>query len=185
MSRHVARVLTVLLVTIAVGVSPVAVGEVLAQNAARIAYIDVQRILARSSAGVAAREQLEKDKAAMQREVDGRRTELEKLKEEIEKKGALLSADARKEKTDTLERKVRDLRRLVDDYRAELERKEQGLLQKVLVDVSGVVERVGKQKGFLIIVEKRGAGIIYGSPEADLTDEVIKAFDQEAGKAKK
>jgi outer membrane protein len=73
----------------------------------------------------------------------------------------------------------------VDDYRAELERKEQGLLQKVLVDVSGVVERVGKQKGFLIIVEKRGAGVIYGSPEADLTDEVIKAFDQEAGKAKK
>ncbi|MBI3031223.1 MAG: OmpH family outer membrane protein [Candidatus Rokubacteria bacterium] len=185
MSRHATRVVAVLLVAIAAGVSPVAVGDVLAQTATRIAYIDVQRILARSSAGVAAREQLEKDKAAMQREVDGRRTELEKLKEEIEKKGALLSAEARKEKTDTLERKVRDLRRLVDDFRAELERKEQGLLQKVLVDISGVVERVGKQKGLLIIVEKRGAGVIYGSPEADLTDEVIKAFDQEAGKAKR
>src|SRR3990172_8362676 len=185
MSRRVARVVRILLVTIAVGISPVAMGQVLAQTGARVAYIDVQRILARSSAGVAAREQLEKDKVAMQKEGDGKRTELEKLKEEIEKKGALLSADARKEKTDTLERKVRDLRRLVDDYRAELERKEQGLLQKGLVDVSGVVERVGKQKGLLIIVEKRGAGVIYGSPEADLIDEVIKAFDQEAGKAKK
>jgi outer membrane protein len=185
MSRQAARVVTTLLVAIVAGVSPLGAGKSLAQGAARIAFIDVQRILARSSAGVAAREQLEKDKAAMQKDVDGRRTELEKLKEEIEKKGALLSADARKEKTDTLERKVRDLRRLVDDYRAELERKEQGLLQKVLVDVSGVVERVGKQKGFLLIVEKRGAGVIYGSPEADLTDEVIKAFDQEASKAKK
>jgi hypothetical protein len=27
-------------------------------------------------------------------------------------------------------------------------------------------------------VEKRGAGVIYAAPEADLTDEVIRAFDQ-------
>lgn len=156
-----------------------------AQGPARIAYIDVQRILARSAAGVAAREQLEKDKASMQKDIDAKRTEVEKLRDELEKKGALLSADARKEKQETLERKVRDIRRLVDDYRIELERKEQGLLQKVLVDISGVVERVGKQRGFLVIVEKRGGGIIYGAPEADLTDEIIKAYDQEAAKGKK
>lgn len=185
MTNRVAEVLALFLMAIAACVSPLGAGEALAQGAARIAYIDVQRILARSSVGVAAREQLEKDKGAMQKDVDGRRGELEKLREDIEKKGALLSADARKEKQETLERKIRDLRRLVDDYRAELERKEQGLLQKVLVDISGIVERVGKQKGFLMIVEKRGAGVIYGSPEADLTDEVIKAVDQEAGKGKK
>ena len=184
MITHAAKV-RALLMALVVCVSPFAIGEALAQNAARIAYIDVQRILARSTAGVAAREQLEKDKAAMQKDVDNKRGEVEKLREEIEKKGPLLSADARKEKQETLERKIRDLRRLVDDYRIELERKEQGLLQKVLVDISGIVERVGKQKGFLLIVEKRGAGVIYGSPEADLTDEVIKAFDQEAGKGKK
>jgi outer membrane protein len=185
MTNRVAQVLMLFLMAIAVCVSPLLDGTALAQTVARIAYIDVQRILARSSAGVAAREQLEKDKAAMQKDVDGKRGEVEKLREELEKKGALLSADARKEKQDTLERKVRDLRRQVDDFRAELERKEQGLLQKVLVDVSGVVERVGKQKGLLLIVEKRGAGVIYGSPEADITEEVIKAFDQEAAKGKK
>ena len=185
MIKGAVKIRTLLLVVVLAGSLPFLVGEALAQSAARIGYIDVQRILARSSAGVAAREQLEKDKAAMQKDVDGKRGELEKLRDELEKKGALLSADSRKEKTETLERKVRDVRRLVDDYRAELERKEQALLQKVLVDISGIVERVGKQKGFLMIVEKRGAGVIYGSPEADLTDEVVKAFDQEAGKAKK
>ena len=185
MTNRVAQILTLFLMAISVCVSPLLVETALAQSAARVAYIDVQRILARSSVGVAARERLERDKGAMQKDVDGKRGEVEKLREEIEKKGALLSADARKEKQETLERKIRDLRRLVDDYRAELERKEQELLQKVLVDISGIVERVGKQKGFLLIVEKRGAGVIYGSPEADLTDEVIKAVDQEAAKGKK
>src|ERR1700737_3883524 len=61
----------------------------------RVAIVDIQRILARSVAGAAAREQLEKDKATMQRQLDGQKVELEKMRDELEKKGQLLSADAR------------------------------------------------------------------------------------------
>jgi outer membrane protein len=111
--------------------------------------------------------------------------ELEKLREELDKKGALLSAAARKEKQETLERKLRDFQRLKDDSERELAKKEQELSNKFLADIVGVVERIGKQRGFLMIVEKVRGGVIYGAPDADLTDEVIKAFDQEAGKGKK
>ena len=149
--------------------------------ATRIAYVDVQRVLARSAAGVAAREQLEREKATMQREMDAKRVELEKLREEIEKKGPLMTADARRDKQDQFERKRRDAARLVDDFQKELEKKEQGLLQKVLQDVSGVVERVGKQRGLQLIVERRGATVLYGAPEADITDEIIRVYDQENG----
>jgi outer membrane protein len=147
----------------------------------RIAYIDVQRVLARSAAGVAAREQLEREKATMQKEMDGKRVELEKLRDELEKKGALLTADARRDKQEQFERKRRDAARLADDFQKELEKREQGLLQKVLQDVSGIIERVGKEKGYYMIVEKRGAGVIYAATEADLTDEVIRVYDREAG----
>ncbi len=148
----------------------------------RIAYIDVQRVLARSAAGVAAREQLEREKAAMQKEMDGKRVELEKLREEIEKKGALLTPDARRDRQEQFERKRRDAARLADDFQKELERKESVLLQKVLQDVSGIIERVGKERNYYMIVEKRGAGVIYAAADADLTDEVIRAFDQQAPK---
>jgi Skp family chaperone for outer membrane proteins len=111
----------------------------------RISFIDVQRVLARSAAGVAAREQLEREKATMQKEMDNRKLELDKLREEMEKKEATL-------------------------------------LQKVLQDVSGVIERIGKDKGCYMIVEKRGAGVIYGDPQADLTEEIIRAFDVQAPK---
>jgi outer membrane protein len=151
----------------------------------RVAIVDIQRILARSVAGAAAREQLEKDKAAMQRQLDGQKTELERMRDELEKKGQLLSADARREKQETLERKVRDVRRLVDDLQKELQKKEQEILAKVLNDVSGVVQKVGKEKGYFMIVERRNAGVIYAAAEADVTDEVIRAFDDEARKGKK
>src|SRR5262245_22532025 len=148
----------------------------------RIAFIDVQRVLARSAAGVAAREQLEREKAGMQKEMDGKRAELEKLRDEMEKKGALLTPDARREKQEQFERKRRDAARLADDYQKELEKKESGLLQKVLQDVSGVIERVAKEKNYYLVVEKRGAGILYGATDADLTEEIIRQYDRDAPK---
>jgi outer membrane protein len=102
-------------------------------------------------AGAAAREQLEKDKAAMQRQLDGQKTELEKMRDELEKKGQLLSVDARREKQEAMERKVRDVRRLVDDLQAQLQKKEDALLQKVLQDVAGLIQRLGKDRGFAVV----------------------------------
>src|SRR5215470_2734091 len=155
-------------------------GAVLAQTPAapapavnsngRVAIVDIQRILARSVAGAAAREALEKDKAGMQKQLDGQKVELERMRDELEKKGQLLSADARREKQDALERKVCDVRRLVDDLQAQLQKKEDALLQKVLQDVAGLIQRLG---------------VLYASADADLTDDVLKAYDDQTKKATK
>lgn len=153
-------------------------------SSARVGVIDVQRVLARSAAGVSAREQLERERAVMQKEMDGRRLDLEKLREELEKKGPLMTADSRREKQDAFERKRRDAARLADDFQKELEKKEQTMLQRVLQDLSGIIERVAKDKGYAVIVERRG--LLWAAVDADLTDEIIRVYDQEsAGKGKK
>ena len=145
----------------------------------KVGFIDVQRVLARSQAGVAAREQLEREKATMQKEMDTRRVDMEKLREEIEKKGPLMTVDVRREKQELFERKRRDAARLADDFQKDLEKKESGLLQKVLADLASVIERLGKQKGYWLVVERSRGGVLYATAEADLTDEVIRAYDQD------
>jgi len=156
-----------------------------APQATRIGYVDLQRILARSQAGVQAREQLEKDKVGMQKQLDGQKAELDKLRDELEKKGQLLSADARRDKQDQLERKLRDAQRLAGDLEKELQKKEQNMGAKILRELEGIFTRVGKEKGYVLIIERRQAGVVYGAPDADVTEEVIKAFDDEMRKAKK
>ena len=159
-------------------------GNVARSDAAgtRIGYVDVQRVIVRSVAGVAAREQLEKDKVTMQKDVDNRKIEVDKLREEMEEKGLVLSAESRREKDETLQRKVRDLRRLAEDLEKELQKKEQQATQRILQELTGIIEKMGKERGFLLIVERRGGGVIYGDPEGDVTDEVIKLYDQEKAK---
>lgn len=185
-----ARIASVVLVALAATVATAraqAPATALAPAAAatRIGFVDVQRVLARSAAGVSAREQLEREKATMQKEMDGKRQELEKLRDELEKKGPLMTADARREKQELFERKRRDAARLGDDFQKELEKKEQTLLQRVLQDLGSVIERVGKEGGYYLVVERRGAVVLYAAAEADLTDEVIRAYDQDVTKAKK
>jgi outer membrane protein len=152
--------------------------------ATRVAYIDTQRVMAKSAAGVSAREALERDKAAMQKQVDGLQAELAKLKDELEKKGQLLSPEVRKEKQETMERKVRDLRRLADDFEKDLAKKDRELMTKFARDLQGVVQKIGKERGYTLIVDAR-AGLMYGAPEADLTEEVIKEFDAASRKVSK
>jgi outer membrane protein len=166
-----------------VGVPTTSAQTAAAPAPVRVGFVDIQRVLARSSAGVAAREQLEKEKAAMQRQVDAQRGDIEKLRDELEKKGQLLSADARKEKQEQLERKVRDARRLVDDLQGTLQKKEEALLAKVLQDVSGLIQKVSKDRGYGLVLERQRSSILYATPESDLTDDVLRAYDDETKKA--
>jgi outer membrane protein len=142
--------------------------------------VDLQRVLVRSQPGVAARAQLEREKAQMQREMDSKKQEVDKLREDLEKKGSLLTADTRREREETLERKRRDTARLADDFQRDLARKEQQALFRLQQDLVGVIERLGKQRGYYMILERRGAVVLYAAPDADLTDEVIRAYDEEA-----
>jgi outer membrane protein len=180
------RTITLLMVGSAVG-GWLGVTALSAQTPAptRVGFVDIQRVLARSAAGVAAREQLEKEKATMQKQVDAQRAELEKLRDELEKKGQLLSAEARREKQEQLERKVRDARRLVDDLQGTLQKKEEAMLAKVLQDVSGLIQKVGKDRGFALVLERQRSSVLYAAADVDLTDDVIHAYDDETKKPKK
>lgn len=151
-----------------------------APASSRIVMIDLQRILVRSAAGVAARERFEKERAGMQREMDAKRQELEKLEDELQKKGPLMTAEVRRDRQDAVERKRREAARLVDDFRRELEKREQLLTQKMLQEVKNIIDRLGKQRGYYLVLDGR-AGILYASAEADLTDEIIRVYDQETG----
>jgi Skp family chaperone for outer membrane proteins len=41
------------------------------------------------------------------------------------------------------------------------------------------IEKVAQEKGYSLVIEKGGQNVLYAQKDADLTDDVIKAFEKE------
>jgi outer membrane protein len=152
-----------------------------AQDVQRIGVVDVERVLAQSVAGRNARQDLERTRTQAQNEIASRGAAIEKLREDLRRTGALLSPDARRAKEAELQRVTREAARAAEDLQRELEGKNASLVQSVLREIDEVVTRFGREKGYFLIVEKRTHSVVYTAPAADVTDEIIRLYDQQAG----
>ena len=113
-----------------------------------------------------------------------RRSSWRRCGSELEKKGQLLSADARREKQDALERKVRDVRRLVDDLQAQLQKKEDALLGRSSRTWPASSSSLGKEKGYTIVSSASARPSSTPAPSGP-DRRVLRAYDDQTKKATK
>lgn len=149
----------------------------------KIAVVDIQKVLNESEAGKKAKKDLESLIISKQNIIDEKGKAVEKFKSDLEKQVSVLSADARKNKEDELERMIREYQRLVQDSQTEVKKKENDLTDAILKDIKEIVEKTGESEGYSIILEK--GMLIYSSNSLDITDSIIKKFDESKSKSKK
>jgi len=147
----------------------------------KIGVVDLQRCIQESQEGKKVAQELEAKKAALQKKIDQKQDELTKLKDELEKKGMMLSLDAQEDKRKEFDRKRREFQFLYEDLSEEMRQAEADARRKILSDLEKVVQDLGKKEGVSIIFERRASGIMYIDNALDLTDKAIKAYDQSRG----
>jgi len=143
----------------------------------KIAIVDLQRALNESSSGKKAKEQFKGEFEKMQNGLKSEKETLDRLKDDLDKKSAVLNDDQRKTKMEDFERRRRDLRRKLEDADAELRKKDQELTGSILKDLAVVIQEIGEREGYTVILENSSSSVLYGSKSIDITDSVIKAFD--------
>ncbi|RLA83605.1 MAG: hypothetical protein DRG31_05970 [Deltaproteobacteria bacterium] len=143
----------------------------------KIGYVDVQRVLSESRRGQEAKARIEARGAELDRRFQQMQREVKALKEEIEKKGSLMSESALRERQRQYEQKVRQLEDFVRDSRQELQEMERQMVSDLLKEIEGIIAEIGKKEGYTLILEKHRSFILYAPEEIDLTEEVIKALD--------
>ena len=143
----------------------------------KVGIVDLQRALNESSAGRKAKEQFKGEFEKMQNGLKGEKDSLDRIKDELDKKSAVLSDDQKRSKAEDFERRRRDLRRKLEDSDAELRKKDQELTGSILKDLAVVIQEIGEREGYTVILENSSSSVLYGSKSIDMTDSVIKAFD--------
>lgn len=149
----------------------------------KIGYIDLQRIVYESDAGKKAKSELDALIKSKQAVVDENRQTLEKLKSALEKQASALSPEARKSKQDDYEKMEREYLRLTQDAETELRKKDNELKEIILKEVLELMDKIGKEEGYSLIIDKGLA--VYLDKSLDITDRVIKKYNESKTGSKK
>lgn len=146
-----------------------------AQSGIRVGVVDVQQVLNQSQKGIAMKQKLDQERVARQRELDVRQQEVMKLQAEFEKQAPLLSEQAKRERSEALQRKVRDIRRVAEDANRDFDKRVREAEVDITREILAIVQEYGKDQGFTVVLE-RGT-LVYAAPNVDITAEVIKRYD--------
>jgi len=164
------------------GMFIISAGLALGDEPMKIGFVDIKKVLDISEAGKGARNQMTLEMEKIKKEVVGKERELEKLKEDLEKRGAVMSETARLDKERDFQLKLRDLQRFRQDVDQELKLTDQDLTRQILRSIGPIIRKIPEEGKFTLILEKNDPAVAYGSNTLDLTEEVIKIFNQQKPK---
>jgi outer membrane protein len=90
----------------------------------------------------------------------------------------MLSMDAQESKRKEVERKARELEYYLQDLNEEMVRAQEREKKRIFDELGTVIEKIGSDGRYAIILEKRAGGVLYEDKAVDITDQVIKAYDK-------
>lgn len=157
-------------------------GAASAQEAVKIAFVDMQKALNESKSGKKALGELQKLIDERKSNLQKQKETLEKKKDELDKQGLLLNEDTRKLRETEVRTLERDLSRSLSDLKEEMGRRESEFTDGIRKDLLKVIEKIGKEGGYTLVLEKQYSAILYAPATIDLTETLIKRYDAEGVK---
>ncbi len=143
----------------------------------KIAYVDIQKAVNESNAGKDAKKAITKEVEKFQRQIADKQKELQTLKESLEKQALMLTPDARATREKEYQNKLREFQRWGEDTQNEINQKRAEMERNISLALQKVIQKVGADEGYTLILEKNESIVLFVSKTIDITDRVIKAFD--------
>jgi len=153
----------------------------MAQTApSRVAVINVQKVLQESESGKVVLGRLESFRTDRANRLKGMETELRDLE-------AKFSPSLSDERKQSLQQEIADKRiaiqRFAQDAERELGAERDRALAALESRILPIISEVGKEMGFAAIFNKFESGLVYASEAIDVTDVIIKRFNEKTAES--
>ncbi|WP_179403813.1 OmpH family outer membrane protein [Burkholderia guangdongensis] len=143
-----------------------------AQDVARIAAVNSDRILRESAPAKAAQIKLEAEFAKRDKDLQDMTQRLKAMSDALDKNGPSMSAADRAQKQRDLAQLDTDFQRKQREFREDLNQRRNEELAAVLDKANKVIKQIAEQQNYDLIVQEA----VYVSPRIDITDKVLKAL---------
>lgn len=162
------------------------IGTTSMASSGKVGTVDIQRAIEATKRGKTGLETFKKEADAKEKVIEVERNKLQAQGQEFEKKAAVLSEKARQEKIVELQRKGGELQQLIMKTQSDLQNRQQELTRPLVEGLRALVPELAKSKGVDMVFESNTAGpgvvapatLLYAANQIDLTEDLIKLFDQ-------
>ena len=136
----------------------------------KVGFVNISKVLDKAPQAESARERIEKEFAPRDRELLEQQKEIRSMEDKLVKNGAVMSASERQRQESEIRSLKREIRRLQDEFREDLNLRRSQELSKLQRKVTEVIQEMAKAEGYDLIVTD---GVIYAGERVDITDKVI------------
>jgi len=163
--RHWWRAAALVVAAWALAAGPAAAAEY------KIGYVNVGKVVQNSEQAQQAKGELEQEVADREAQLKSKRQAIQSLQKELKQQGSLMSEAQKKEKQRKLQEAMREFRRLQQQAQEDLDTQKNQVLQDIYDKVFQIVNRIGEQEGFDVILTDPAA--MYVADRVDLTQRVL------------
>ncbi|MCC6206821.1 MAG: OmpH family outer membrane protein [Gammaproteobacteria bacterium] len=161
--KNIASIVVTLIFTLTAGILPAAAEM-------RLGYVDAARLLDEAPQAKDATNRLKDEFASREEEIALAQDKVKRLEEALQRDGAVMSEDERKKQTlDILSRK-RELRRMQDEFREDVNIRRNDAIGNLQGLIKHTIEEIGSAQKFDLIFFD---GIAYANSGLDITDQVL------------
>jgi outer membrane protein len=144
----------------------------MAQTQAKIGFVNVSRLLAEAPQAQAASAALENEFAGRRRDLESQQKDLKTREEKLQKDGAVMAENERRNAEKALRDGQRELARKQNEFLEDLNVRRNEALGQLQRAVVQEIQTYAKTAGFDIVV----ADALYASPALDITAQVLSAL---------
>lgn len=154
--------------------------DALAQAAPKVGYVDMARALNEVEDGKAAKAKLKSDFEGKQKKLDSMQNDLKAKKEEFDKKSSMMKPEVKAEKQDELQRSFVELQQTYVQLQKELMDRESRITQEIAGKLRNVIAKLGDRDSYTMVLDI-GETVLYYKRHQDVTDEVVREYNQQYG----
>jgi len=155
---------------------------VIGADIAKIGIVDFQKVFEVSDAGKLAQVEINKQGKKMEDDLKKKEVEIKELQKKFEREALVMNEDVRSKKERAFRIKVNDFKSLTKKYQADFKMLNGKLVNFLKKEVLDIVDEMGKNEGYLIILEKKEGGVLYFPNTIDITDQLIQIYNTRLAK---
>lgn len=145
----------------------------------RFGFVDLQRALNQTEEGQAAKRRLKRMFNKRQGDLDKMQKRIKRMEEDLQKQKGLLSDEAYAKRVEAYRKAFVELQTTYVQYQRDLTDRETKETGRILKRMQSILAKIGERDEYTAIIEVNEGGVIYFRQALDLTNELIRLYDQQ------